>query len=126
MIAMNAPTLLAVLGFVTATPAAKEGFDGSKEMDVYKRALDELTVPSAIISKGRCYVEYRGKVCLDGPCTIATGNAGVISVGSPIFDSVDNLTAFVVERVEGGARNALLNPIIFKKPEGYLVRGCQQ
>ena len=30
-------------------------------MNAYKQALDELTVPSRKISKGRCYVEYRAK-----------------------------------------------------------------
>ena len=41
----------------------------------------------------------------------------MISVGSPDVDSVDNLTAFVVAKFEGGPRTAVLNPIIFKNLE---------
>ena len=90
---------LAVLGI--ATPGVvNDLFYGSKEMNAYKQALDELTVPSRIISKGRCYVEYRAKVYLDGQSTIAVGYPDVISVGSPFVDSVDNLTAFVVEKLK--------------------------
>ena len=107
---------LAVLGIATPD-AADELFYGSKEMNAYKQALDELTVPSRMISKGRCYVEYRGKVYLDGRCTIAVGYPDVISVGSPAVDSVDRLTAFVVARFEGGPRTAVLNPITFKNLE---------
>jgi hypothetical protein len=67
-----------------------------------------------IIIKGRCYVEYRGKVYLNGQCTIAIGYPDVVSVGSPTVDGVENLTAYVVGRFEGGPRTAVLNPITFK------------
>ena len=64
-----------------------------------------------------------GKVYLDGQCTIAIGYPDVISVGSPFVDSVDNLTAFVVERFEGGPRTAVLNPITFKNLEDIWFGG---
>ena len=115
---MNSFALLTLAALGIAVPGtANDLFYGSKEMNAYKQALDELTVPSRIISKGRCYVEYRGKVYLDGQCTIAIGYPDVISVGSPVVDSVDNLTAFVVGRFEGGPRTAVLNPITFKNLE---------
>ncbi len=114
MITTNVLALVVTVGILIVTPGLKGVFEEPKEVEAYKRALDELTVPSASITKGRCYVEYRGKVYLDGACTIATGNAGVIAVANPLLVSIENLTAFVVETTEGGPRTAALNPITFK------------
>jgi len=99
---MNSFALLTLVVLGVATPGVTNNlFNGSKEMNAYKQALDRLTVPSRIITKGRCYVEYRGKVYLDGRCTIALGYPDVIAVGGPFVDSV------------GGPRSAVLNPITF-------------